>query len=165
MSLIKGPFEVKYGDDVLAGIETLEVNTEINTDDVDTIQGRSYTVTTSKRISVSMTLLESDVPSLAVVLPQYFVPNGGTLSTGETVNDANGAIDITPGTCEAATAVTDVVITSCGNPGQVFRIPDAETEIENVEIDSVKKVIVTFRGTSNVSLFQIFKAGAVTIVS
>lgn len=165
MSLVKGPYEVKYGVDVLAGIEELSLDYEVNTEDYDTVQGRSYTVTTSHRVAVSMTFLETDVASLAVVLPQYFVANGGTLSSGETVNNADGAIDIVPGTCESSPTRTDVVITSCN--GHVLRIPDAVTEIESVELDAVRKVVVRFRGEADadVATIQLFAQGAVSIVS
>ncbi len=165
MSLVKGPFEIKYGLDVLAGIESLDLEYEIDTDTFDTIQGRSYEVTKSKRVSVVATFLETDVASLSVVLPQYHVPNGGTLSTGETVNDADGAIDVTPDTCTDAADTTDVVITSCGNPGSVLRIPECETEIEDIEMDTVRKVAVKFRGLSEDSIAQFFAEGAVSIVS
>ncbi len=165
MSLVKGPFEIKYGVDVLAGIESIDLAYDITTDNFDTVQGRSYEVTTAKRVSVTLVFLESDVASLAVVLPQYFVPNGGTLSTGETVNDADGAIDITPGVCGDAGTATDVVITSCGTPGNVLRIPECETEVETIEIDSVLKVSVRLRGISTDSIAQFFNEGAVSIVS
>lgn len=163
--LVKGPFEIKYGVDVLAGIEEIDLEYEVNTEDFDTIQGRSYQVVTSHRVSLTVTFLETDVPSLSVVLPQYFVANGETLSTGETVNNADGAIDVVPGGCDYVATTTDVVITSCGNPGHVLRLPDCETEISNVEIDAVRKVMVTFRGVSDDATIQMFKEGAVSIVS
>lgn len=165
MALAKGPFEIKYGVDVLAGIETIDITTDITRDTYETVQGRSYEIATNKRVTVVATFLETDVASLSVVLPQYFVANGGTLSTGETVNDADGAIDITPDVCGEAGAATDLVITSCGNPGHVLRIPECETEWESIEMESVRKVAVRFIGISTDSIAQFFKEGAVSIVS
>jgi len=165
MALVKGPFEIKYGVDVLAGIESIDLNYDINTDDFETVQGQNYQVVKSHQVSVTVVFLETDVDSLSVVLPQYFVANGGELSTGETVNDAAGAIDVVPGGCDYVATTTDVVITSCGNPGHVLRLPDCETEIEDIEIDSVRKVSVTFRSRSTAATVQMFEEGAVSIVS
>jgi hypothetical protein len=165
MALVKGPFEIKYGVDVLAGIESIDFEYEVNTDDFETIQGNTYEIVKSHKVTVVATFLESDVASLAVVLPQYFVANGGTLSTGETVNDADGAIDIVPGGCDYVATTTDVVITSCGNPGHVVRIPDCETEIDSIEADGVIKVSVKFKGMSSDATVQMFGQGAVSIVS
>lgn len=165
MALVKGPFEIKYGLDVLAGIETVDFSYDVNTTDFDTIQGTSYQVVTSHRVAVTVTFLESDVASLSVVLPQYFVANGQTLSTGEIVNSADGAIDLVPGGCDYEATTTDVVITSCGSPGHVLRIPDCETEIETIEIEAVRKVAVTFRGRSTTATIQMFAENAVSIIS
>lgn len=163
--LVKGPFEIKYGLDVLAGIEEIDFEYTVNTEDFDTIQGRSYEVVTSHRVAVSVTFLESDIPALADILPQYFVANGQALSTGETVNHADGAIDVVPGDCDYVPTTTDLVITSCGNPGHVLRVPDCETEIEDIDIDTVRKVIVRFKGLSDAATVQMFREGAVSIVS
>lgn len=166
MALVKGPFDVKYGVDVLAGIEELDVSYEVSTDDYETVQGHTYEVAGSHKVVVTATFLENDVASLAVVLPQYFVANGQTLSTGETVSSSAGAIDVVAGGCNASPTKTDVVITSCGNPGHVTRIPDCITEIDSIEIDSkVRKVLVKFKGESSAATVQFFAEGAVSIVS
>lgn len=162
--LVKGPHEIKYGADVLAGIEELGFEYDVETNDHSTVQGRRYQVAGTHLVTVTATFLESDVPSLAVVLPQYFVPNGGTLSTGEVVNHADGAIDIVPGGCDNLSEPTDVVITSCN--GHVLRIPQCTSDISAIDIaDGVRTVTVAFRGESDAATVQLFAEGAVTIVS
>lgn len=165
MSLVRGPFDLAYGANVLAGVESLDVSYDVASDDFETLQGQTYEVSGAHKVTVTATFLETDVASLSAVLPQYFVANGGTLSTGETVNDADGAIDLVPGGCDAEVTTTDLVITSCGNPGNVLRIPDCTTEIDSIEVDKVRKVSVKFKGESTAATVQMFEEGAVTIVS
>lgn len=166
MSLVKGPFDLAYGANVLAGVESIDVSYDVDTDDYDTIQGRRYTVSGGHLVTVTATFLESDVQSLRYVLPQYYVANGGTLSTGETVSSAGGAIDVVPGGCATATTTTDLVITSCGNPGHVLRIVDCSTEIDGIDVDNKRRTVtVAFRGESTAGTVQMFAEGAVTIVS
>lgn len=164
MAIVKGPFQVKFGDAVLAGIDTLDFSYDVDSNDYDTVQGFSYTLYGAHRVSVTATFLESDVPALAAVLPQYYVANGGTLSTGETVSNADGAIDLVPGDLTGA-ETTDVVITSAN--GHVLRLPDCTTEIAGMDLqnDQVRTVDVVFTGTSTASTIQMFASGAVNIVS
>lgn len=164
--LVKGPFELKYGADILDDVESIDVNYDVDTEEYDTIQGRRRQISGSHLVEVTVVFLESDVPALAVVLPQYFVANGATLSTGETVSHADGAIDIVPGGCDTEVTKTDFVVTSCGNPGHVLRVVDCVTEIASMEIDNkVRKVSVVFRGESDNATIQMFREGAVSIVS
>lgn len=164
MAIVKGKSTIHYGPDVLAGVEDVTVNYDVATSDRETVQGRRYQISGAHLVTVEATFLESDVDSLAVVLPQYFVPNGGTLSTGEVVNNAAGAIDIVPDLCGDDTQVEDLVITSCN--GHVMRVPDASSEISGVAIaDGVRTVTVTFRGESDDATIQLFAQGAVNIVS
>ncbi len=165
--LITGPFEFKIGVDVLTDIEAIDFNYDVASTDYDTVQGKRRTAKGTHKVEVTITILGNDIPALAVALPQYFVPNGGTLSTGETVNDADGAIDVVPGGCDAGDVTNDIVITSCGNPGQVLRMPDAISEIDDVEFDgaNARKIMVKFTGQSDAATIQLFKEGAVSIVS
>lgn len=167
MALVKGPFDLQWGSDTLAGIEALDVTYEVSSDDLETIQGNTYTIFGGHKVSAEATFLESDVASLAVVLPQYFVANAGTLSTGETVSDPAGAIDIVPGGV-ASPETHGLIITGAGSPGQVARIVNASTEISGFEIDkTIRKVKVKFSGEAGVdqATLQFFKEGAVSGVS
>lgn len=168
MSLAKGPFELEWNGNTLAGIESVDVTYDVSSNDIESVQGVTYTLFGAHKATVEITLLETDIASLAAVLPQYYVANGGTLSTGETVVSAAGAIDVVPGGCEAGAETASLIVTSCGNPGQVFRMVNATTEISGVALeDNVRKVSVTFTGAPTVgqSTIQFYAEGAVAGVS
>lgn len=168
MSLIRGPFNLRWGDNVIADVEEIDVEYEISRDDYETIQGKTLTVDGAQRISAVITLLSTDIPSLAALLPQYFVPNGGVLSTGETVNSANGAIDIAAAACDENLIFNNLDVESCSNPSDVMRIVNARTSIDDVDIDGkVRKVMIRFNGESDPSegVLQFFKKNSIAVVS
>lgn len=168
MALVRGPFDVEWGDVVLAGVEEISVDYNVETNDVTTVQGNTYTITGAHKASASLTFLETDVAVLRYILPQYWKPNGAQLSSGEVVSDTNGAIDVLPGGCTTSTQKYGLIITSCGNPGQVFRILATRTDIEDVTFeDGLRRVVVTFIGEPDASLatIQFFKEGALGNVS
>lgn len=164
--IIKGPFDLKYGANTLADVESVEFDYSVDSDDKTTVQGRSRTIYGAHKVVVTVKFLQSDVASLAVALPQYHVANGGTLSSGETVNDVNGAIDLVPGGCEAASLLEDLIITSCGSDGEILRVRDCATEIAGLDMDEKNRTVdVAFTGFSDDATIQMFKKGAVSIVS
>lgn len=168
MSLVRGPFNLRWGDNVLADIEEIDVEHEVATDDYETIQGKTYELDGAYRVALTATLLASDIPALAIVFPQYFVPNGGQMSTGETVNNADGAIDVRAAACDETLIYDNLDIESCANPSNVMRIVNARTRIEGVEIDNkIQKVMVRFVGESaqDEASIQFFKEGTINIVS
>lgn len=166
--VIRGPFDIKWGDNVIADIEELDLEHTIDSEDYQTVQGRTLEIDGSYKATVILTLLASDIPALAAILPQYFVPNGGILSTGETVNNAAGAIDIKPAACDDDIVFNNLDIISCGNPAQVLRITHARTKIEGVEIDNkVQKVMVKFVGEAlpSEATMQFFRENTINVVS
>ncbi len=167
-NLVKGPFELKWGDNVLTDVEEIEVEYDVDTEDYTTVQGRTYEFSGAHKVAVNLTLLGADVAALAAVLPQYHVNNGGVLSTGETVNEADGAMDIVPGGCDTTPVYKDLDIISCANPGKVYRVVNARTEIAGVEFDDkVRKVMVRFLGESDAdeATVQFFEEGSISVVS
>ena len=168
MSLIKGPFTIKWGDNVITDVEAVEVEHVVDSEEFNTVQGINVEVDGSYKATAIITLLKSDIPALAAVLPQNFVANGGVLSTGETVNNANGAIDIKPGACDESTIYNNLDIISCDNPGNVMRIVNARTRIESVEVsDKIQKVMVKFIGepATDEATMQFFADGTISVVS
>lgn len=168
MSLVKGPFDLAWGGNTLASIESVEVDHSQDSEDYTTLQHQTYQIDGAIKSTANITLLATDIASLAVVLPQYHVPNGGVLSTGETVNNAAGAIDVKAAACDENPVYNDLDIISCANPGEVFRLVNARTKIDSIEIDDkVRKVVVQFvgepaPGEANV---QFFKEGTIHVVS
>jgi len=168
MSLVRGPFSIKWGDNTITDVEEVAIDHEVTSDEFTTVQGTTLEIDGAYKVSATLTLLASDIPALSALLPQYFVANGGVMSTGETVNNATGAIDIKAASCDDSIVYNNLDITSCGNPGQVLRIVNARTRIEGIELDNViKKVMIKFIGesASDEATVQIFKSGTISVVS
>lgn len=168
MALVRGPFSIKWGDNTITDVEEVAIDHEVTSDEFTTVQGTTLEIDGAYKVSCTLTLLASDIPALSALLPQYFVANGGVMSTGETVNNAAGAIDIKAASCDDSIVYNNLDITSCGNPGQVLRIVNARTRIEGIELDNViKKVMIKFIGesASDEATVQIFKSGTISVVS
>lgn len=166
MSLVKGPFNIKWGDNVIQDIEEVAIDHTIDSEDFETVQGRTIEVDGPYKVTVTLTLLAADIPALAAILPQHFVPNGGMMSTGETVQEAQGAIDVVPSDCDSETIFNDLDIEACGNPGQVLRVVNTRTKIDSMELDNkLMKVAVKFVGESTEATVQMFMAGGINVVS
>ena len=168
MSLIKGPFTLKWGDNTVTDVESIDVSHEIDSADYETLQGKNIELDGSYKVNATITLLASDIPALAALLPQFFVPNGGVLSTGETVNQADGAIDVSPSACDTDTVYNNLDVISCETLAHVFRIVNARTKIEGIEFDNkVRKIMVKFVGeaSSNEATVQFFREGTIATVS
>ena len=168
MALVRGPFNITWGGNTLLNIEEVSVDFEQDSEDYSTVQHQTFQVDGPIKASVTLTLLASDVPALAVVLPQYHVANGGTLSTGEKVSEANGAIDIKAAQCGTNPVYNDLDVVSCANPGHVFRLVNARTKLDSIEFDDkLRKIIVQFIGEPGPGEgnIQFFKDGTIAVVS
>lgn len=166
--LVRGPFDIKWGDNTLLSIEEISVDYEQDSEDYTTVQHQSIQIDGPIKASVTLTLLASDVAALAVVLPQYHVNNGSVMSTGETVSEANGAIDVVALDCDSSAIYNDLDIISCANPGQVFRLVNARTKLDSIEFDDkVRKVMVQFVGepAQGDGSIQFFEEGSISVVS
>lgn len=147
MALVKGPFNFKWGANSLNNVSDIKLDYSVDSKDTTTLDGNKYSVQTGMSASVTLTLLDNDIASLATVLPQFYIPTGGTLSTGETVTQSQGAIDIAAASCTTSTIYNQLDIYACGNNAQVLRIPRSRTQVDSVEIaDGLRKVIVQFVG-------------------
>jgi len=163
MPRIKGPYDIEWGNNVLVDINELDVDWDQDTEEYSTLQHNRFEVDGSIMVKVTATFLRSDVESLAAVLPQYYVANAGTLSTGQTVDSSVGAIDVVPN-CEGEIR-NDLDITSCGNPGQTMRLVNARTRISGVDNpDKLRTVMVEFVGEAEggKGVVQWFTQGAVS---
>lgn len=150
MALVKGPFNFKWGANTLSNVSEISVDYTVDTSDTTTLDGNKYTTQTGMSATVTLTLLDNDIASLATVLPQYYVPMGGTLSTGETVAQAQGAIDITAASCTTSDVYNQLDIYACGTNAQVMRLVRARTQIDSIDIgDGLRTVAVLFIGEPN----------------
>lgn len=168
MALVTGPFDVKWGDVILTEISEMEVDYEQDSEDYTTVQHQTFEVDGPQKATAMLTFLASDTAALRHVLPQNFVANGGVMSTGETVSEANGAIDLTPSNCTTSKVYRDLDIISCGNPGQVFRLVNARTRVDSVSFDDkLRTVVVKFIGepATDEASIQFFTEGTLNVVS
>lgn len=147
MSLVKGPFNFKWGANSLNNVSEVSIDYEVESSDTSTLDGRKYVVQTGMSASVTLTLLDNDIASLATVLPQYYVPMGGTLSTGETVTQEQGAIDIKAASCASSDVFNQLDIYACGTNAQVLRLVRCRTQIDSIDIgDGLRTIAVQFIG-------------------
>jgi hypothetical protein len=168
MALVRGPFILKWGDNVISDVEEISVEHEIDSEDYQTVQGRTLEIDGAYKTTCTLTLLATDIAALAAVLPQHFVANGGVMSTGETVNTAQGAIDVAPAACTDAIVYNNLDIISCGNNAVVARIVNARTKMDGVEMDSkLQKIMVKFVGEAaiNEATIQFFIENSIAVVS
>jgi len=163
--IIKGPFNLKWGSNTIADVEEIAVDHSIDSAEFQTIQGKNYELDGAYKVSATITLLASDVPALAVLLPQHFVAMGETLSTGEEVTSADGAIDIKAAACDEEAITNNLDILSCANPANTLRIVNCRTRVEGVEIDGkVQKVQIKFIGdaAADEATMQFFADGGIS---
>ena len=168
MALVRGPYDLTWNGSTLANIEEIEVEYEQDSEDYTTVQHQTFELDGPIKAAVTLTLLASDVAALSLVLPQYHVANGGVLSTGETVNQAYGAIDVKALDCDQATVYSDLDINACGSGSQVFRLINARTRLDAIEFDDkVRKVMIKFIGepSQNEATVQFFQENTINVVS
>lgn len=145
MGKIKGPFELTWGNNTLTDVGEIDVDWDLDSESYTTVQQNRFEVEGGLLVKLTLTLLASDIAALAAVLPQFYVAQDSTLSTGETVDSSAGAIDYVAN-CDAFT-YNDLDITSCGEEVQTMRLVNARTRISNVENDDkLRTVMVEFVG-------------------
>lgn len=156
--LVKGPFSIKWGSNPVVDVSEIGFNYDVATNDYQTVDGRTYTVDGAITASIDLTLLASDVEALSAILPQYYVAEGETMSTGETAPEG-GAIDIVAAQCDTTNTNYDLDIISCN--GEVTRLVNARTSLSTVDIadNALRTVTVTFRGEpeQGEGIIQFFK--------
>lgn len=173
--LVTGPWRVAFVDKVTGeetevwGIEEASFSYDVDTTDYEDIHGVKVSVPGTHSVSVELTLNRTDIPTLALFLPQYFVPQGGTMSTGETVDCPEGAIDIVPGGCEAVKVFRDVIFRSCTTPAEIQRMNNVRTEHTGKEYDGAgaRKITVTLFGEPEpgTALVQYYRDGCLVPAS
>jgi len=142
MATLKGPFIVKWGSNTLSNVQDYSFDYSVDSNDYTTIDGNKITIEGAISASVSLQLLRSDVAALAVVLPQYFVPQGGTMSTGEIVANSTGAIDIVAASCNTTPVYNNLDIISCGTNATVVRLVNARSTIDSIDLQD--STVLTF---------------------
>jgi hypothetical protein len=168
MALVRGPFDLTWNGNTLAQVQEITVDYSQDSSDYSTVQHQTFELDGAIKATVTLNLLASDVAALALVLPQYHVQNGGTLSTGETVNEENGAIDVKALDCDEASVYSNLDINACGTQSQVMRLVNARTKLDGIEIDGmVRTVTVKFVGepAQDEATVQFFEENSIAVVS
>lgn len=147
MAIVKGPFDVKWGADTLLDIEEISFDYSQDANEFDTLDGRHISIDGNIQASATITFLASDIASLAVVLPQFYVADGETLSTGQVVTNNDGAIDIAAASCSTEAVYNNLDVYACGTNAQVLRLVRARTKVDSIDIgDGIRRVSVQFIG-------------------
>lgn len=170
MALVRGPFDLQWGSNTLVDVSDIKLDYSQDSNDYTTVDNRKYTIEGGITATVTLDFLSSDVAALAAVLPQYHVPNGGTLSSGETVTGSEGAIDIVAAVgCTFDPVYNDLDVIACGTNSQVFRLKNARTKIDSMEFtdNAVRTVSVQFIGepSAGIGVIQFFREDDISSVS
>lgn len=154
--IIRGPFSLTWGSSTLADIESIEIEHEISTEEYEANSGQTFEIEKSRKTYIKITLLATDIPSLAAVLPQYFVPQSSLMHDGSYVVDSRGAIDVVADDCDTEMIYHKLEIFACANPTESFKVFNCRTVIDSIEIGKVRKIVVKFIGEPEAgsSLFQ-----------
>lgn len=158
MSLVKGPFTLKWGSNVLNDVEEVDLSLETETNEITTVQGNKIIIKTGLSASATLTLLSTDIASLATVLPQYYVAKDANMKDGTQVKADEGAIDLAAASCESTTTKNNLDIKGCGANAPTIRLKDCSTEVDSADLgDGLLKVSITFTGEpeSGKSVMQI----------
>jgi len=134
MALVKGPFNFKWGTQQINNVSEISVDYSVDTSDTTTLDGNRFTVQTGMGMSVTLTVLDNDVATLATLLPQYY-------------NSADGTVDIAAASCDVIEEYNDLEITSCGSGAQMLRLNRARTQVDSIDIgDGLRTVAIMFVG-------------------
>ena len=134
---VMGPFQLAWGSNPIVETSEVTFNYDQDSNDYTTVQGQKFTLQGAIASSVDVTFLASDVATLRVFLPQYYVAPGEKMSTGETVSEesgSEGAIDIVAAQCDTSETTYPLDVISCN--GEVTRIPNAKVALTGVELDN-----------------------------
>lgn len=165
MALVKGPFDIKWGANVLKDVESIDLSFNNESNEYTTIQGNRYTIRGAISASAELTFLGSDTESLAAILPQFVKTAGEEMSSGETVATDGVALDVIAANCtQTLPEPLDLDIISCENPAEVLRIKATETSISGFDLpdNMLRTITVTFTGAvpQGIAAVQMFKQGA-----
>lgn len=134
MALVKGPFNFKWGAQQINNVSEISVDYTVDTSDTTTLDGNRYSIQTGMGMTVTLTVLDNDVATLATILPQYY-------------NATDGTIDIAAASCDVSETHEDLEVTSCGTGAQVLRLVNARTQVDSIDIgDGLRTVAIMFVG-------------------
>lgn len=155
-----GPYRVKYGSVIFDDVTEVSWDYSADTNEQTMIDGRTKTLPTTTSASVDVTLYAADIQTLSLIFPQYAVPAGGTMSTGETTDEP--AFDAKAmSACGATDLEEDLEIIGCK---LTTRLVNAKATISSIDYEDnvTQNVTITFTGQPNAgeAVFQMYKTGS-----
>ncbi len=162
MALNTGPFAIKFGTVEIQDVSELSWDFSSDSSNPTTIAGKTYDLPTTTSMSLDVTILGADIPTLSAIFPEAAVAADGVMSTGETTTDP--AFDFKSATaCGTVRLQDDLEVIGCDT---TTRLVDATAKIASIDYEDniVQTVTVTFTGQSpeGVAIFQMFKNGSLT---
>ncbi len=155
-----GPYTVKYGAVQFDDVTEISWDYSADTNEQTMIDGRTRTVPTTTSASVDVTLYAADIQVLSLIFPQYAVPAGGKMSTGEIADKA--AFDaLAMSACGSTALEDDLEIIGCN---LTTRLVNARASISSIDYEDnvTQNVTVTFTGqpAAGEAVFQIYENGS-----
>lgn len=152
-----GPYTVRYGLIEFADVTEVSWDYSSDTNEQTMIDGRTRTIPTTTSASVDITLYAADIETLSLIFPQFAVPEGGKMSTGETATKP--AFDARAmSACGAIQMEDDLEIVGCS---LTTRLVNARATISSIDYEDnvTQNVTVTFTGQPKAgeAVFQIFE--------
>lgn len=153
----QGPYKVKYGSLIFEDVTEVSWDYSADTNEQTMIDGRTKTLPTTTTASVDVTLYAADIQTLSVIFPQFAVPAGGTMSTGEVTEKA--AFDaLAMSACGQTELVEDLEIIGCK---VTTRLVNAKATISSIDYEDniTQNVTITFTGDPKVgeAIFQMYE--------
>lgn len=160
-----GPYRVKYGSVIFDDVTEVSWDYSANTNEQTMIDGRTKTLPTTTTASVDVTLYAADIQTLSLVFPQFAVPAGGTMSTGEVTTEA--AFDaLAMSACGSMDLEEDLEIIGCK---LTTRLVNAKATISSIDYEDniTQNVTLHFTGNPDAgqAVFQIYKNGSLQAAS
>lgn len=152
-----GPYKVKYGSVIFDDVTEVSWDYTADTNEQTMIDGRVKTLPTTTTASVDVTLYAADIQTLSLIFPQFAVPAGGTLSTGETTTEP--AFDaLAMSACGQADLTEDLEIIGCK---VTTRLVNAKAAISSIDYEDniTQNVTITFTGdqVAGQAVFQMYQ--------
>lgn len=160
MPKVIGPFSVRYGAIQFDDVTELSWDYSSDSNEQTMIDGRTLTIPTTTSASVDVTLYAADIQTLSLIFPQFAVPAGGTMSTGE-VTDKPAFDARAMSACGSTELEDDLEIIGCT---VTTRLVNAKASISSIDYEDnvTQNVTITFTGQPNAgeAVFQMFENGS-----
>ena len=151
-----GPYKVRFGSIEFEDVTEISWDYSADNNEQTMIDGRTKTIPTTTKASVSLTLYATDIQTLSLVFPQFAVPAGGTMSTGEKATTP--AFDARAmSACGAVALEDDLEIIGCK---LTTRLVNARATISSISYEDnvTQNIELTFTGqpSAGEAVFQMF---------